>query len=57
MLNPKKSKEICFANTNIKHETLLQSRNEKVNIHRSNDVITSQTDYLDVAENGRYANI
>lgn len=48
LLNPKKSKEMCFNNINIKHEDLLESKNEKVNIHGSEVERTSQTDYLGV---------
>ena len=48
LLNPKKSKEMCFANKNIKHDGLISSKSQPVVINGSEVVKTPKTDYLGV---------
>ena len=53
LLNPTKSKEMCFANVNIKHEGLLTSKSQSVSIQGSNVERTSHTKYLGVCIDDR----
>ena len=48
ILNPKKSKEMCFTNKNIKHEGLLLSKSQCVKIEGSEVERTTKTKYLGV---------
>ena len=48
LLNSKKSKEMCFANVNIRHEGLLSSKAKSVTIHGSEVERVSKTIYLGV---------
>ena len=48
LLNPKKSKEICFINKNVKHKDLLKSKLENIIIHDAVVPKCEKTDYLGV---------
>ena len=48
LLNPKKSKEMCFVNKNVKHTGLLQCKSESIIINGSEVANCTKTDYLGV---------
>ena len=48
ILNPNKSKEMCFVNKNVRHKGLLKAKSTNIAINESSVPRTEKTDYLGV---------